>query len=296
MRFSHSRLPHDEAARHRDRLRAYYDETWLDYRLLWLNRQNYAIHFGYWDEHTRSHTEALLNMNRMLATALAVRPGQRILDAGCGVGGSAIWLAKTLSVDVVGITTVGSQVERGRRHARAQGVVDRVTFAQQDYTQTSFPDASFDGVWAIESVCHAPDKLAFLREARRLLRPGGQLGMIEYVRTKRPHALADEALLQSWLSGWAIPDLATGEELCVAAKAVGFKDVRLVDITRQVRPSLRRLFWIATLLAPGEAALYALGLRSPSQHGNARGARDQYRAVRRGLWGEHLLTAKLGAA
>ncbi len=50
------------------RIRAYYDETWMDYRMLWLNPQNRAIHFGYWDEHTRSHTQSLFAMNRVLAS------------------------------------------------------------------------------------------------------------------------------------------------------------------------------------------------------------------------------------
>ncbi|HYB01120.1 MAG TPA: hypothetical protein VED37_12960, partial [Ktedonobacteraceae bacterium] len=45
------------------RIRAYYDETWFDYRMLWLNSQNRAIHFGYWDKHTRSHAQSLLAMN-----------------------------------------------------------------------------------------------------------------------------------------------------------------------------------------------------------------------------------------
>src|SRR5207249_2522434 len=49
-------------------IQAYYDETWLDYRMLWLNPQNRAIHFGYWDEHTRSHTQSLVAMNRVLAS------------------------------------------------------------------------------------------------------------------------------------------------------------------------------------------------------------------------------------
>jgi len=86
------------------RIRAYYDQTWLDYRMLWLNPQNRAIHFGYWEKHTRSHAQSLLAMNRVLANYLGIRSGQRILDAGCGVGGSAIWLAKTYDVQVVGIT------------------------------------------------------------------------------------------------------------------------------------------------------------------------------------------------
>src|ERR1700694_4686200 len=167
------------------RIRAYYDETWMDYRMLWLNPQNRAIHFGYWDEHTASHTQSLLAMNRVLASHLGIRSGQRILDAGCGVGGSAIWLAKTYDVKVVGITPVASQAARAYRYAQEQGVADQVSFEQQDYTHTTFSDASFDVVWAMESLCHAPNKRLVLAEARRLLRPSGRGGVGEYMRTRR---------------------------------------------------------------------------------------------------------------
>src|SRR6266702_5809475 len=194
------------------RICAYYDQTWLDYRMLWLNPQNRAIHFGYWEKHTRSHAQSLLAMNRVLANSLGICSGQRILDAGCGVGGSAIWLAKTYDVQVVGITPVASQVARAHRYAQEQGVADQVSFEQQDYTHTAFSDASFDVVWAMESLCHAPDKRLVLAEARRLLRPSGRVGMVEYMRPHRPHAAVDEALLHSWLSGWAIPDIAMAPE------------------------------------------------------------------------------------
>ncbi len=273
------------------RIRAYYDETWLDYRMLWLNSQNRAIHFGYWEKHTRSHAQSLLAMNRVLASHLGIRSGQRILDAGCGVGGSAIWLAKTYDVEVLGITPVASQVARAHRYAQEQGVADRVSFEQQDYTHTVFPDASFDVVWAMESLCHAPDKRLVLAEARRLLRPGGRLGIVEYMRTRRPHASAGEALLHSWLSGWAIPDLATADEWLEWTQDVGLHNVQLVDMTPNVRPSLRRLYWLAVLTWPAACTLHAVGLRSETQHGNMRGAFDQYHALRRGLWFYALLTA-----
>jgi tocopherol O-methyltransferase len=273
------------------RIRDYYDDTWLDYRMLWLDTQNHAIHFGYWDERTRGHGESLLNMNRALAGQIGIRPGQRILDAGCGVGGSAIWLAKTYDVEVVGITPVGSQVERARRYGQKQGMADRVSFEQQDYTHTTFPQASFDIIWAMESLCHAPNKQLALAEARRLLRPGGRLGIVEYMRTKRPHAAIDEALLNSWLSGWAIPDIATSHEWLDWAQEAGFHDVQLSDITSNVEPSLRRLYRLAVLARPGASMLYLLGLRSKTQHGNMRGAFDQYHALQRGLWFYALLTA-----
>lgn len=278
------------------RVRAYYDETWLDYRLLWLNRQNRAIHFGYWDAHTRSHSESLTNMNRALADRIGISIGARILDAGCGVGGSAIWLAKTYDAKVVGITPVSSQIARARRYAHEQGVADRVSFEEQDYTCTTFPDATFDVVWAIESVCHAREKARFLAQAHRLLQPGGRLGIVEYMRFRPGYPASDEQLLNSWLSGWAIPGLATGNDLMQWTRREGFHDVQLVDITPYVRPSLRRLHRMALIAWPFAVVLRGLGLRSEAQHGNIRGGRDQYRALKRGLWFEAILTATAGAA
>jgi tocopherol O-methyltransferase len=280
-----------DAAQDLGPMRAYYDETWFDYRLLWLNRSNYAIHFGYWDERTRSHPEALNRLNAVLASRIGITPGARILDAGCGVGGSAIWLGRTFGACVVGITPVGSQVERARRFARDEGVSDQVRFAEENYCHTSFPDASFDVVWAMESVCHATDKAAFYREARRVLRPGGRLGVVEYMRTSRPLPDGGEALLHSWLSGWAIPDIATANEHREWASVCGFQTLELTDITPQVRPSLVRLHRMATLAWPQARLLRALHLRTAAQHGNVRGARDQFRALRRHLWFDAMLTA-----
>jgi len=64
-------------------VRAYYLETWFDYRGLWMNPDNRSIHFGYWDEDTMSHAEAM-HMNRATVRSLGIRPGDRVLDAGCG--------------------------------------------------------------------------------------------------------------------------------------------------------------------------------------------------------------------
>jgi cyclopropane fatty-acyl-phospholipid synthase-like methyltransferase len=269
-------------------IRQYYDETWADYRILWLSPSNYAIHFGYWDKQTRSHADALNRLNAVLASKIGIRSGARILDAGCGVGGSAIWLARTYAAEVVGITPVA---ERARRFASEQGVADRVRFAQEDYTNTSFFSATFDVVWAVESLCHAVDKRAFYREARRLLRPGGRLGIVEYMRTARPLPAGGEALLHSWLSGWAIPDLATRGEHEAWAKAAGFRDLSLIDITSNVRPSLARLYRMALAASPAASISRRLHLRSDAQHGNWRGARDQFRALRHELWFDAILTA-----
>ncbi len=274
-----------------DEIVAYYDETWLDYRLLWLNRTNLSVHFGYADETTRGHASALLNMNRVLADRAGIAPSQRVLDAGCGVGGSSLWLAEQRGAQVIGITPVASQVARARRFAARRGLGDRVAFEQADYTCTPFPGESFDVVWALESLCHAADKSAFYREAARLLRPGGRLVVAEYIRAARPLGDSGERLLHEWLDGWAIRDLDTRAEHERHAAAAGLADFRLDDVTAHTRPSLRRLYRMTCWSYPLAVAIRALGIRSRVQHGNVIGALRQYQALERGLWFYGILSA-----
>ena len=269
----------------------YYDETWLDYRLLWLNPDNLAVHFGYTDESTRSHTDALKNMNRVLADRVRIQPGERVLDAGCGVGGSSLWLAKERGVEVVGITLAARQVVKARHYANWRKLANRVHFEVADFTATSFPDASFDVVWAVESLCHAPRKAAFYQEAVRLLRPGGRVVVADFVRTGRPLDSTGERLLHEWLTGWAVPDIDTPGEHMEHLASAGFIETRLDDVTVHTRPSLRRLYRMAYWTYPLAVLGHRKGIRSDVQHGNVIASIRQYQALRHGAWFYSILSA-----
>jgi cyclopropane fatty-acyl-phospholipid synthase-like methyltransferase len=274
-----------------DTITAYYDETWFDYQTFWLNRSNLSIHFGYSDATTRHHGAALENMNRVLAERVAIQPGERVLDAGCGVGGSSIWLAENRDAIVVGITPVHRQVLRARAYAARRTLSERVVFEQASYTSTEFSDNSFDVVWALESLCHATDKVAFYREAGRLLRPGGRLIVAEYIRKARGYTEMQERLLYSWLNGWAIPDLDSREEHLSNLAAAGLAQCTCDDVTTHVRPSLHRLYKISTWCYPMAVFLHVIGLRSRVQHGNVKASRYQYQALKHGLWFYGILSA-----
>ncbi|MFN2534314.1 MAG: methyltransferase domain-containing protein [Pseudonocardiaceae bacterium] len=274
-----------------DAIVGYYDETWLDYRVLWLNPDNLAVHFGYTDENTRSHTDALKNMNRVLADRVQIEPGARVLDAGCGVGGSSLWLAQERGADVVGITLAARQVEKARSYAARRGLANRVHFEVADFTATPFPDASFDVVWAVESLCHAPHKAAFYQEAARVLRPGGRVVVADFVRAGRPLDPTGERLLHEWLSGWAVPDIDTHGEHTEHLAAAGFVDTRLDDVTAHTRPSLRRLYRMAYFTYPLALYGYVKGVRSAVQHGNVIASIRQYQALRHGAWFYSILSA-----
>jgi cyclopropane fatty-acyl-phospholipid synthase-like methyltransferase len=269
----------------------YYDETWADYRCLWLDRRNLAFHFGYYDAPgVRRHADALENANRQLARRAGVRAGSRVLDAGCGVGGSSFWLARHTGATAVGITSVRSQVAIARRMA-GRDAPGRAVFLAADYTAVPFRAASFDAVWALESLCHAADKAAFYREAAHVLRPGGRLIVAEYMRAARPLGPDGERLVREWLDGWAIPDLDTPEEHRAHAVRAGLRDAEVEDYTARVRPSLRRLFRIARVSYPFALTARVLGMRSAVQHGNVRAALRQYEARERGHWMYGILSA-----
>ena len=274
-----------------DRVVAYYDQTWLDYRVLWINRDNLAFHYGYHDRQVRAHGAALLRLNQVLADRVAIRPGERVLDAGCGIGGSSIWLAAQRGAQAVGITLSGRQVARARQLAQARGLHGQAVFEQADFTSTPFPDGSFDVVWAVESVCHAADKAAFYREAARLLRPGGRVVVAEFLRTARPLDPLAERLLHEWLDGWAMPDLDTGDEHLRALAAAGFGQAQIDDATAHIRPSAQRLHRMARWAHPGALLLRRLGIRSAVQHGNVIAALRQYQLLERGGWWYGILSA-----
>jgi cyclopropane fatty-acyl-phospholipid synthase-like methyltransferase len=270
---------------------SYYEETWLDYRMLWLNPSNRAIHFGYWDETTRNHSDSLVNMNRVLAGNLRPQAGQRVLDCGCGVGGTAMWLAEHHDVEVVGITVTPDQVVRATRYAAERGLQDKVRFALQDYTRMALPDATFDLAYGLESINYAPSKRQYLSEVFRVLKPGGRMVVQDGFRVDRALSPAEHRLQESWLEGWLVPNLSSLPEFAQYAAEVGFVDVEQRDCTASVTRSCRRLYRITMACYPIAASLHLLGARSDVQHGNVRAARDQYRAMRRGLWGYGIVAA-----
>lgn len=273
-------------------IQKYYDETREDYNNAWFTDRTLAIHFGFYDENASTHEEAVQNVNRKMAEMISIKKGEKVLDAGCGIGGAAIWLAKYKNAKVTGITPVKHQVEAGSELAKEKGLNHLVDFEQQSFTDIQFTDASFDVVWACESVCHADSKRDFYQEAFRILKPGGRLVMAEYMRFQRPMGKKVEQKLIDGLSGWAIKDIDSGAEHFKHAEGVGFKNVIIRDYSKYTRVSFRNLLrhvnrwlWLGNILK-------ALGIRSKVQHGNIAGSKKICETFLDGHWFYGILTAE----
>jgi len=269
----------------------YYDHTRLDYKYAWDNSLTPAVHFGYYDEQASKHDDALMNTNRVLAERVNIKAGEKVLDAGCGKGGSSFWLAINKEVEAVGITPVKSQIADCLAQAQKLNLENKTSFVQADYCDTPFSDKTFDVVWACESLCHAKDKSKFYAEAYRLLKSGGRIIIAEYLRDKRPLENNGEHLLKSWLNRWAIEDIDSKEEHFEHARQAGFENIQIENVTDNMKISLRNLynnsrkwFWLSRIFR-------AIGTRSKGAHENMRASIIQYEALQEKLWNYAFISA-----
>jgi tocopherol O-methyltransferase len=217
----------------------YYRDTENAYKDSWDLNNSLAIHYGYWDGKVRSFPQSLLRMNEVMMETAAIKQSDKVLDAGCGVGGSSIFLASALGCKVTGITLSERQEQQATENAKQKGVEKLVDFKVMDYCATNFPDASFDIVWGCESICYADDKHQFVREAYRLLKPGGRLVVADGFVTMSEYN--ERLVIRKWLNGWQVKSLESPSRFKNLLSLEGFVNVEYRDISKFVRHSSRRL-------------------------------------------------------
>ncbi|HKC78030.1 MAG TPA: bifunctional demethylmenaquinone methyltransferase/2-methoxy-6-polyprenyl-1,4-benzoquinol methylase UbiE [Gaiellaceae bacterium] len=136
-----------------------------------------------YDAMNRVMTAGLDQRWRRATVAAAVRPGDRVLDACCGTGDLAVAARKAGAGEVVGVDFSERMLERARRKA------PEVEFVQSDVLTLPFAEESFDAAVVGFGVRNVEDLEACLREFRRVLRPGGRVGILEITRPRGPLAL-----------------------------------------------------------------------------------------------------------
>jgi SAM-dependent methyltransferase len=120
----------------------------------------------------------LLLTAEQLCEAVDLRAGQRVLDVACGSGSAALAAARRFC-QVTGVDYVPELLERARRRATAEGL--EVSFQEGDAEALPFPDASFDVVLSTCGAMFAPDQERTAAELLRVCRPGGRIGMVNWV-------------------------------------------------------------------------------------------------------------------
>ena len=206
------------------------------------------IHLGYWADPTQATgsladtAEAAERLSDLVWESGGAEDGQRILDVGCGIGGTVASLNERLSsVQLYGLNIDARQLEVARQTVIAR-TGNRVQFVVGDACRLPFRDQSLDLVTAVECSFHFTSRKQFLNEVRRVLRPGGMLSVSDLLtddhispigpvrRLVFPQRLQTPFFGKLDLS-YSLQDYRT------AANAAGLASIRELDITEQTMPT-----------------------------------------------------------
>lgn len=164
----------------------FYDSRTDDFYLTRWDKDD--IHFGIFlegeavgiDQYPARNLNTLKRgIRRMTETVTApaqIRPTDLVVDAGCGVGGTAIYLAKRYGCRVFGVNICQHQIDIANEKIKAANLTHLIKVEYGDCSNSlSFDDHSVDVVVNIESACHYSNRVHFIEECARILRPGGRL-------------------------------------------------------------------------------------------------------------------------
>jgi tocopherol O-methyltransferase len=241
------------------RIRDFYDSS----SDLWEQVWGEHMHHGYYAPGESSRKDRRLAqidlIEKLLEWAQPKSPIS-VLDVGCGIGGSSLYLANkyfanTLDADndrkVTGITLSPVQASRAIERSRELGLRSRSQFLVADAMAMPFPDSSFDLVWSLESGEHMPDKAKFLQECYRVLKPGGTFIFATWChRDTDDHPLTnyEQKHLQRIYDVYCLPYVISLSEYEAIAQRTSFQNIKTADWSEAVAP-----FWdivIDSAIAP----------------------------------------------
>ncbi len=227
----------------------YFEGAGLDY-YYWDKAFN--MHFGYYkpgmNPFNRPALLRMMNQIVMERLRLDLYDAPFVLDLGCGLGAASRFMGQAHpNAQFYGFTITPWQVEFGNALNEEHGMENQVTLFQSDFAALPLADESADAAFAMESACYAPgkDKMAFVEELYRVLKPGGRFVISDGFRKhSRPLPGWLDTVYRKNMECWALKDLADINLFIHALEKVGFSNISVEDASWKVAPSFAHIPWV----------------------------------------------------
>lgn len=196
-------MQHNPISRARRNAAHHYDLGNEFYRM-WLDADmQYSC--GYWADGVTTLEQAQTAKKRHIAAKLALKPGQRVLDIGCGWGGMALYLATVADVHVTGVTLAKEQLAVAKRRAEVLGLSDRIDFRLQDYREVA---ETYDRVVSVGMLEHVGSGFLtrYFMDVRDRLAPDG-VALIHSISSKTPPGVTSPFIRKYIFPGGYAPSL-----------------------------------------------------------------------------------------
>lgn len=272
----------------------YYNTTQNHYLQWWNLRESLSLHYGIWEKSTKTFADSLINTNRVMLEITNITKYDNVLDAGCGVGGAAIYIHNRADSKVIGITISQKQVDFARTQVKERQLEDNISFEKMDYSAMSFDDNSFEVIWACESISSSVDKSAFIKEAHRVLKPGGRLILSDFFLVN-PNQNDNQQWMVKWANTWSISEFSSADHFTNSLTKEGFSITENIDFTSKIRKSARRIYY-AALLGALPSKIYNLFHPNVSRFAKSHylSGYYQYKALKKQLWNYKVILATKG--
>jgi len=167
-----------------------------------------------------------------LAKQLNIQSGEKVIDIGCGVGGPLRNIARFTGAHITGLNNNEYQVTRAKRIAADSRLGPLANYIKGDFMNIPIENGTYDAAYAIESTCHAPNRVGVYSEIFRTLKPGGVFGAYEWVMTDKfdPNNPEHVASKKGIERGNGLPDLEPISVILEALKEAGFEIVEHRDV------------------------------------------------------------------
>lgn len=205
------------------------------------------VHWGYWpdpaqaDGSPEDYAVAAERLCQRLCDAAGIRDGMRVLDVGCGIGGTLASLNERFThLDMVGVNLDARQLERAEELVKP-GNGNRVRFVWADACRLPFERRAFDAVLAVECIFHFGSRSAFLQGAARSLVPGGRMAVSDFVPSPELLGMVKDVKLghdEATRASYGIVDFdCTLVEYRKLATSAGLAVVGCEDVTAETMPT-----------------------------------------------------------